>query len=81
MRTMMVKPAPRLATILWRWLGRLAMPIGEAFSAVGAIVNVVAYKRRDGEWIRYTRPLRNHLEVAARSRRAQSDGQGTDWRC
>lgn len=37
---MMVKPAPRLATILCLWLGRLAMPIGEALSAVvgGAIV-------------------------------------------
>lgn len=38
-RTMMVKPAPRLATILCRWLGRLAMPIGEALSAAaGAIL-------------------------------------------
>lgn len=37
---MMVKPAPRLATILWRWLGRLAMPIGEALSAAaGAILH------------------------------------------
>lgn len=37
---MMVKPAPRLATILCRWLGRLAMPIGEALSAAaGAILH------------------------------------------
>ena len=37
--TMMVKAAPRFATILCRWLGRLAMPIGEADSAVaGAIL-------------------------------------------
>ncbi len=36
---MMVKAAPRLATILCRWFGRLAMPIGEALSAVaGAMV-------------------------------------------
>ena len=36
---MIVKPAPRLATILCRWLGRLAMPMGEALSgAVGAIL-------------------------------------------
>jgi hypothetical protein len=36
--TIMVKPAPRFATILWRWLGRLAMPIGEALSdAAGAM--------------------------------------------
>lgn len=40
MHTMMVKAAPRLATILCLWLGRLAMPIGEALSAMaGAIVN------------------------------------------
>ena len=37
-RTMMVKPAPRFATILWRWLGRLAMPIGEALSVAGAML-------------------------------------------
>lgn len=33
--TMMVKLAPRLATILCRWLGRLAMPMGEALSGAG----------------------------------------------
>ncbi len=38
--TMIVKAAPLLATILCRWLGRLAMPIGEALSAVaGAMAN------------------------------------------
>jgi len=37
--TMMVKAAPLLATILCRWLGRLAIPIGEALSALaGAIL-------------------------------------------
>lgn len=30
---MMVKAAPRLATILCRWLGRWAMPTGLAVSA------------------------------------------------
>jgi hypothetical protein len=30
---MMVKAAPRFATILCRWLGRLAMPMGEGDSA------------------------------------------------
>ena len=40
---MMVKAAPLFATILCRWLGRLAMPIGEALSAaVGAIVKVAS---------------------------------------
>lgn len=43
--TMMVKPAPRFATILCRWLGRLAMPIGEALSVAGAIFNNVLTKR------------------------------------
>lgn len=34
---MIVKAAPRFATILCRWLGRLAMPMGDAAdSAVGA---------------------------------------------
>ena len=38
--TIIVKAAPLFATILCRWLGRLAMPIGEALSAVAeAIVN------------------------------------------
>lgn len=37
--TIIVKLAPRLATILCRWLGKLAMPIGEALSAgAGAIL-------------------------------------------
>ncbi len=37
--TIIVKPAPRFATILCRWLGKLAMPIGEALSAgAGAIL-------------------------------------------
>lgn len=39
LHTMMVKPAPRLATILCRWLGRLAMPIGEALSAAGGAMS------------------------------------------
>lgn len=34
----MVKPAPRFATILCRWLGRLAMPIGEALSAAAEAI-------------------------------------------
>lgn len=39
---MIVKAAPRFATILCRWLGKLAMPIGDADSIVaGAIVTVV----------------------------------------
>ncbi len=43
----MVKAAPRLATILCRWLGRLAMPIGEALSAVaGAMVDLNEGGRR-----------------------------------
>jgi hypothetical protein len=38
-QTIIVKAAPLFATILCRWLGRLAMPIGEALSAAaGAIV-------------------------------------------
>jgi hypothetical protein len=37
---MMVKAAPRFATILCLWFGRLAMPIGEALSAVGAIAGI-----------------------------------------
>lgn len=43
-RTMIVKAAPRLATILCRWLGKLAMPIGDALSAVvdaGGMVTVI----------------------------------------
>lgn len=32
----MVKAAPLFATILCRWLGRLAIPIGDADSAVCA---------------------------------------------
>lgn len=31
---MMVKAAPRFATILCLWLGRFAIPIGDALSAV-----------------------------------------------
>lgn len=38
--TMIVKAAPRFATILCRWFGRLAMPIGEADSIdAGAILD------------------------------------------
>jgi hypothetical protein len=33
---MMVKAAPLFATILCRWLGRLAMPMGDADSAAAA---------------------------------------------
>lgn len=36
---MIVKPAPRLATILCRWFGRLAMPIGEALSAAAGAMS------------------------------------------
>ena len=36
--TMMVKAAPLLATILWRWLGRFAIPIGDALSEVGGAI-------------------------------------------
>lgn len=32
--TIIVKAAPLLATILCRWFGKLAMPIGDALSAV-----------------------------------------------
>ncbi len=40
-RTMIVKAAPLLATILCRWLGKLAMPIGDALSAaVGGILEI-----------------------------------------
>jgi hypothetical protein len=41
MPTMIVKAAPLFATILCRWLGRLAIPIGDALSAVGDIVGMV----------------------------------------
>lgn len=45
--TIIVKAAPLFATILCRWLGRLAMPIGEADSIVaGAIVFVMVRERR-----------------------------------
>ena len=39
---MIVKAAPLFATILCRWLGRLAMPIGEAADSAGggAMLNV-----------------------------------------
>lgn len=37
-RTIIVKAAPLLATILCRWLGRLAMPIGEALSVVAGAI-------------------------------------------
>jgi hypothetical protein len=38
---MMVKAAPRFATILCRWFGKFAIPIGDALSEVGgAIVKV-----------------------------------------
>jgi hypothetical protein len=44
---MIVKAAPLLATILCRWLGRLAMPIGEMLSAGwGAIFKYRAFDRR-----------------------------------
>lgn len=36
--TMMVKAAPLLATILWRWLGRFAIPMGDALSEVGGAI-------------------------------------------
>lgn len=39
--TIIVKAAPRLATILCLWLGRLAIPIGEALSAVAGAMFVV----------------------------------------
>jgi hypothetical protein len=40
----MVKAAPLLATILCRWFGRLAMPIGDALSAVvGGISEILYY--------------------------------------
>jgi hypothetical protein len=40
---MIVKAAPRFATILWRWLGRLAMPMGEApdSDGAGAMLDIV----------------------------------------
>lgn len=42
LHTMIVKAAPLFATILCRWLGRLAIPIGDALSTPGAIaVNMV----------------------------------------
>ena len=47
-RTMIVKAAPRLATILCRWLGRLAMPIGEALSAVAGAILSGRIDRFDG---------------------------------
>jgi hypothetical protein len=37
--TMIVNAAPLLATILCRWLGRLAMPIGDALSAVAGAIS------------------------------------------
>lgn len=40
--TIIVKAAPLFATILCRWLGRFAMPIGEADSIVaGAMLAAV----------------------------------------
>ena len=35
MLTIIVKAAPLFATILCRWLGRFAIPIGDALSEVG----------------------------------------------
>lgn len=61
---MMVKPAPRFATILCRWLGRLAMPIGEALSAAGgAIVEDAVCRRRV-----YSKEHSSKHEAAADSR-------------
>ena len=37
---MIVKAAPLFATILCRWLGRFAIPIGDALSAVGGAMMV-----------------------------------------
>lgn len=55
MLTIIVKAAPRLATILCRWLGRLAIPIGEALSAVaGAMMG-----RQNGA----ARDLNNQTEI------------------
>jgi len=46
--TMMVKAAPLFATILCRWLGKFAIPIGDALSAVGgAIMNMCVEKSTD----------------------------------
>ena len=47
---MMVKLAPRLATILCLWFGRLAMPIGEALSAAvdDAMVAANAMRKTEG---------------------------------
>jgi hypothetical protein len=46
--TMMVKAAPLFATILCRWLGKFAIPIGDALSAVGgAIMNMYAADSTD----------------------------------
>jgi len=42
---MMVKAAPRFATILCRWLGKLAIPIGEADSAAAGAMTVAKEER------------------------------------
>lgn len=43
--TIMVKAAPRFATILCLWFGRLAMPIGDAASVMAGAM--VVYFRAD----------------------------------
>jgi len=49
MPTMIVKAAPLFATILCRWLGRLAIPMGDALSAAGGAIVELGLERGDNQ--------------------------------
>ena len=47
---MIVKAAPLFATILCRWFGRFAIPMGDALSAVGGAIVGMRLERGGDQW-------------------------------
>ena len=78
--TIIVKPAPRLATILCRWLGRLAMPMGEALSAAGGAMVDVRRAELVVERRRERRTLQSQLPVERGNREFGIESQRSDAR-
>ena len=64
MHTIIVKAAPLFATILWRWFGKLAIPIGDALSAVGgAILSLYMFPRKiqGVDWVKVEASKTNEI--------------------
>ena len=74
----MVKPAPRLATILCRWFGRLAMPIGEALSAAGGAISTGFGRSSGREGDAQKRMIDKQRETAERRLQCRCESNGRD---